>query len=226
MIKRCADLDEFFDGELAADQADVFREHLATCERCQRVLHGRMQENVAARVSVPRLERTVASPAVTPAATGCATPPGGHRFRRFRRALVYAAPVLAAAAVLPLWLAQRTDPGFEMSLAITPAKQARRGTAAHVGDVVRPSVRGEPYRAIWVYLDDRELVLRCPEDDRCNNAGSELAVELPLTARGRYAVIAVGSREPIAAPGKTLDETLAASRTTGVHTQVAYVDVD
>lgn len=43
----CADLDYYFDDELPAEQADAFRDHLATCERCQRLLHGRMQEQVA-----------------------------------------------------------------------------------------------------------------------------------------------------------------------------------
>lgn len=43
----CAELDAYFDDELHADQADEFRAHLATCERCQRVLEGRMQEQVA-----------------------------------------------------------------------------------------------------------------------------------------------------------------------------------
>jgi hypothetical protein len=48
MTARCSDLDLFFDGELETDQAAEFRNHLPTCERCQRVLHGRMQEEIAA----------------------------------------------------------------------------------------------------------------------------------------------------------------------------------
>ncbi len=44
----CSRLDEFHDGELPPDQADVFRDHLAACQRCQQVLLGRMQESVAA----------------------------------------------------------------------------------------------------------------------------------------------------------------------------------
>ncbi|MBC7978893.1 MAG: zf-HC2 domain-containing protein, partial [Myxococcales bacterium] len=42
----CADLDNFFDGELGGEQAAKFRAHLGGCEPCQRVLHGRMQEAV------------------------------------------------------------------------------------------------------------------------------------------------------------------------------------
>lgn len=44
----CARLDAFFDEELLVEQAGRFRDHLAACDRCQRVLHGRMQESVAA----------------------------------------------------------------------------------------------------------------------------------------------------------------------------------
>jgi hypothetical protein len=44
----CASLDAFFGAELYPDRAAAFRDHLATCERCQRVLDGRMQETVAA----------------------------------------------------------------------------------------------------------------------------------------------------------------------------------
>jgi len=47
----CAELDSFFDGELGEAEAAAFRDHLATCERCQRVLSGRMQESVAAAQS-------------------------------------------------------------------------------------------------------------------------------------------------------------------------------
>lgn len=44
----CLDLDSFFDGELEANQAAMFRQHLGTCVCCQAALHGRMQERVAA----------------------------------------------------------------------------------------------------------------------------------------------------------------------------------
>jgi hypothetical protein len=41
---RCDDLDPFFDGELSGDRGQAFRVHLASCKRCQAVLHGRMLE--------------------------------------------------------------------------------------------------------------------------------------------------------------------------------------
>lgn len=42
----CDDLDTFVDGELPADDAQAFRDHLATCAGCQHALRGRMLEAV------------------------------------------------------------------------------------------------------------------------------------------------------------------------------------
>lgn len=221
MTRRCADLDEFFDGELAADQADAFREHLAGCDRCQDVLHGRMQESIAARVALARTAPATVPPAAAPGVVPIARARPGCV-----RALAYAAPLLAAAAAVPLWLTHGGDPGFKVSLAIDRAELTKRGQAAHVGDTLRSTVQGDRHQAIWVYLDDRELFVRCPEDARCHSADGELALELSLTIRGRYAIVAVGSSEAIPVPGTTLDKTLAAARAIGLHTQVEYVDVD
>lgn len=44
MTERCDDLDLFFDRELETEAAQAFRDHLASCGRCQRVLQGRMLE--------------------------------------------------------------------------------------------------------------------------------------------------------------------------------------
>lgn len=55
MTVGCSDLDPFFDQELARDAAQDFREHLASCCRCQRLLRGRMIE--ALMVSDAQIER-------------------------------------------------------------------------------------------------------------------------------------------------------------------------
>lgn len=60
----CDDLDEFFDGELTGTaRADAFRGHLGSCERCTRVLEGRMHELavVHVRVSDDEAQRLVGS---------------------------------------------------------------------------------------------------------------------------------------------------------------------
>jgi len=250
MTERCADLDEFFDGELAADRAGAFRIHLPSCERCQAVLLGRMQETMAVRGPVRRpglvpvpvpvatgSVKRVAPPAVAASGSEAVAPrrsaPAG-RLRRWRRTIAYAAaPVLAAAAAIPLFCG--TEPGFQLAIALdrAPAPQRgaappanRRGLAAHTGDVLRPTVQGERHLALWVYLDEHELIARCPEGEQCRSANGELALKLPLTTRGQYTIVAVGSSEAIPAPGATLDTALAAARTAGVRTQVQSVSVD
>ena len=53
----CETLDEFFDGEVAEDAADAFRQHLASCSRCSRVLLGRMQEAAITNPSETRTQK-------------------------------------------------------------------------------------------------------------------------------------------------------------------------
>lgn len=224
MSARCADLDEFFDGELTDDQAAAFRDHLGTCERCQAVLLGRMQEGIAAQSPAP-----------------IAVPAQRSRARRRSRMVAYAAaPVLATAAGMALWLGHGREAGFALSLAIDQGEQARGGPAAaprprvasghhsaHVGDTVRPRAHGEPYQAIWIYLDERELVAACPRDGaRCSTAGDELALELRLSTRGQYTIVALGSRDPLPEPGATADEAIAVARSSGMQREVKYVNVD
>jgi hypothetical protein len=263
MTERCADLDEFFDGELAADQADAFRDHLATCERCERVLEGRMQESIAVRVPAVRLEQPAAAPvpavrleqpgaapvlaarttareAVAPAPAmppAAAVPIDPRRARGCGRFFTYAAPILAAAAAIPLWLAYRGDPDLELSLAVDRAPVIDRtradrdradmpphGLIAHIGDTLRPRAHGARHRAIGVYLGER-LIAACPGDARCSDGSGDLVLDLPLTDHGRYTILALGSSDPLPAPGPTLDPTRAAARRAGIRTELQYVEI-
>lgn len=242
MTERCADLDEFFDGELEADQAGSFRDHLATCERCQRVLHGRMQESVAVRMPAVGL-----APATAPATAGpepssaartavpsaSAEPRPGRRRRRFA---IYAAPLLAAAAAVAVRL---IPPAAEFQLVVAldhtdliQRSRARggptqRALTAQVGDVVRSRVHGKRYQAIWVYRDDRELVTSCPKDaGSCSTTDGELTLQLRLRAHGTYMIIGLGSSEPIPEARGTVDETLVFIRSAGVHSERRNIRVD
>jgi anti-sigma factor RsiW len=248
MTERCADLDEFFDGELAADQADAFREHLATCERCQCVLHGRMQENVVVRVPAhleqPGTIQAMATGTTTPVLAARKPPeaapamardlPGAARPWGCARALAYAVPLVAAAAVIPLWLG-RGEPAFELAVAVDRAPGTDRNDrttelpgsiSVHPGDVLRPTVRGARSRAIWVYAGERGLVAACPGADRCSDKGGELTLELALTTHGKYTIVALGSGDPLPTPGATLDQTRAAARRAGIETRLQRVEVE
>ncbi len=124
MTERCEDLDLFFDRELEPEAEQAYRDHLATCTRCQEVLLGRMLE--AAVVGEDRDSRPSIDPIPTLGVDGAAPPPerlaeppaesptkpprepelwqpwrtGSTR----RRMLMVAAAVLPAAAVVALVL--------------------------------------------------------------------------------------------------------------------------
>lgn len=243
MTERCADLDEFFDGELVADHADAFRHHLPTCERCQRVMHGRMQEYVVARVPAvglaPATAPATAAAGPAPAARTAVPPaPADPRPGRSRRRFaIYAAPILAAAAAVALRLIPTPAPDFQLVVALDrtdPIRRSRdhagltqRALTAHVGDVVRSSVHGKRYQAIWVYLDDRELVTSCPKDGgSCSTTDGDLTLQLPLRAHGTYTIVGLGSSEPIPEARITVDETLVFIRSAGVHSERRNIRVD
>lgn len=85
MTSRCDDLDLYFDGELPEGERAAFEAHLAGCDRCQRELHSLMQLTVATAPEVKPADNVVP-------------------LARRRRALWAAAPVLAAAAAVALWI--------------------------------------------------------------------------------------------------------------------------
>lgn len=244
MTERCADLDEYFDGELAADQAARFCDHLADCERCQDVLHGRMQERMITQLPAAQAEPARAPVAAAPGPVASTSEAALARARDRRgeparrsvcvRALAYAAPLLAAAAAVPLYLAHRGDPDLELAVAADrapgtvrsdPAAGPPRILTVQSGGSVRPTVRGARHRAIWVY-GEHGLVVACPGDARCKADRGELTLELAPIVRGKYDIVALGSQDPLPTPGTTLDQTLVLARRAGIRTELRHVDVE
>jgi anti-sigma factor RsiW len=176
---------------------------------------------------------------------------GGQRGAGGSRMLIYLAPALAAAAAVAIWLmgirgdpatsavgsgAARLSSPIEFSLAIerrgvgtrsgAVAAGEGRGSVAQVGDILRSTVHGEGHRAIWVYLEDRELVTACPDGPGCRNAGGGLALELRLSAPGRYSLLAISSAQPILTPHGPLDGILGSIASMGAHFEIKRVDVN
>jgi hypothetical protein len=215
MITACTDLDPFFDGELSRAQADDFRAHLATCAHCQGALHGRMQEAMALDVHHDR------------------RPPGAlaRRRRRWRTVLAAALPA-AAAAVTVVALVRPTGapphvPPLAVAMTIQPRGPAMRGTStAHPGDLLHISATGAVHRAIWVYRNEKTLVATCPGSAGCRLAPNELTLELPLDARGTYAVVTLGAAATIPTPRGTLDDDVAAASMIEGSYQIGHVEVD
>src|SRR5262249_2680235 len=116
----------------------------------QRVLHGRMQESVAVRVPAARAVRAAAPTAparaaapelvvfgsALPAAKPPVTPGEPARARSFGRSfgrmVAYAAPLVAVAAAVPLWLAHHAEHEFQLALTLDRAPVTQRGAAAGV----------------------------------------------------------------------------------------------
>lgn len=117
MTERCEDLDLFFDRELEPEAELVYRDHLASCSRCQEVLLGRMLEAAVvgedsdSRPSmdpVPTLslvgDDAVAPTETTPVPSSGPPAPSDGPTRLRRRVLFVAAAILpAAAAAVMLW---------------------------------------------------------------------------------------------------------------------------
>jgi len=130
MTERCDDLDLFFDRELETEASQAFRDHLATCARCQRVLQGRMLE--AAVVTgehagrLPVAPGEVLGPAVAVPPSEAPAPPhhAGPTVdelaaRRRRPAIIaitsVAAVLLASAAAVPMMCSKPGMPAIALA---------------------------------------------------------------------------------------------------------------
>jgi hypothetical protein len=213
----CADLDPFFDGELAAGEATAFRAHLADCARCQAVLHGRMHEAAIVHdASAPAFADRLAA-------------------RRRARVVVVgaAATAFAAAAAILLWM-RVASPRDELSLSWTVASIAgSRASGSGVSPPsmslgatlrARASVHGTP-AAIWLYREGSALVAACP-GDACSpdsDSGALVAEFRPVVIGGYELIAATGATLP--APPATSIDAIATLRRAGVHYQVETIRV-
>jgi hypothetical protein len=164
VTERCEDLDLFFDRELEPEAEQAYRDHLATCTRCQEVLLGRMLE--AAVVGEDRDSRPSIDPIPIMGADGAAPPPerpaepppapptqppdepvlwqpwrtGSTR----RRMLMVAAAVLPAAAVAVLVLrppGAKPPATSDVAIQLAPERFVDvRFTAAELDHYRKPSV--------------------------------------------------------------------------------------
>lgn len=109
-----------------------------------------------------------------------------------RRWWWYAAPGVAlAAAALALVVLRQPPPALALVVNVEPSTLVR-GPGASPGDIARITVSGgKGPRAIWVYHEEVQLVLRCPGDARCRVSDASTEVDLTLTSAGAYTVVAL-----------------------------------
>lgn len=135
-----------------------------------------------------------------------------------RRWWAYAAPgvALAAAAAVALVLLRRPPPALALDVEVKHSALFR-GDDASVGDVAHVVVSGgKGPRAIWVYREDVELVLRCPGDPACRVSDASTEVDLPLTSVGNYTVVALTAASSLPAPTGTYGADTAAAKDAGL----------
>jgi anti-sigma factor RsiW len=215
---RCDDLDAFVDGELPAERAAEFRDHLASCSRCQDALRGRMLEAAIAAGEKPKSE--VAIDELAP-----------RRSRRRWGAVTggLAAVAAAAAAVWAVKFSGSDPAGTDGQLAFGVAVQ-RGGTqvrgGAAVGDTIHATASGGgSYRAVWIYRDDRELVLACPGGRTCRDEAGGVAADLIVPSVGEYAIVVMASAKPLPQPHGSLDADVAAAADAGAQYQIKQLTI-
>jgi hypothetical protein len=135
-----------------------------------------------------------------------------------RRWWVYAAPgvVLAAAAAVALVVVSRPPP--ELALNVKVQHSARyRGDEASAGDIAHIVVSGgKGTRAIWVYHEEVQLVLRCPGDPKCRVSDASTEVDVTLSSAGAYTVVALTGGSSLPALTGTYDADTAAAKDAGL----------
>lgn len=209
MIVACDHLDAFFDGELHADAAGAFRDHLASCPHCESALRGRMLEAMVVSNASQR------QPSLARGSMPPVPPPSLHR----RRIAIGAAGVIALAAAASIALFVRPSPSphhaggdpLATSYDIERGPNAMRGQTAHVGDTLHLHA----HATVWIYRGDHQLVLACAADAPC---------ELHVAAIGAYSIVTLAGAV-IPSPHGSFDDDVAAAVEAGAKYRVEQLDV-
>jgi hypothetical protein len=135
-----------------------------------------------------------------------------------RRWWVYAAPgvALAAAAAIALVVVRRPPPALALNVEVKHSV-LYRGDEASAGDVAHIVVNGgKAPRAVWIYHEEVQLVLRCPTDPRCRVSGASIEVDLMLSSAGTYTVVALTGASGLPPLAGTYDADTAAAKDAGL----------
>ncbi|MEJ7596582.1 MAG: hypothetical protein WKG01_01625 [Kofleriaceae bacterium] len=124
-----------------------------------------------------------------------------------RRWWMFAIPMFAVAALIVIVVGMRGPtrvPPLKLAIEIAKSGSVTRGDTARPGDVVRARVTGgSNQRALWVYRNDRQLVLVCP-GQACRLEDSALVGEVKLPVVGSYTVVGLHAGQGQAADAHRL----------------------
>jgi hypothetical protein len=140
------------------------------------------------------------------------------------------AAAFAAVTLLALWPRTPLAPALALAIHTTHRHDTQPTLAAgvehyDVGDTIEAVARGGgPARALWIYRNDRDLVLVCPGDERCQATDSQLSASFTIPLTGNYHVLAMTAQAPIPAPNGTYATDLATAQQAGAQEQSFPVD--
>jgi hypothetical protein len=191
--------------------------HLASCPSCASA-GARYQRltDALARLGDGAPRRTDHVARVLATAAPSAVPP-----RRWLRAGA-ASLALAAALALVWWLRRAADAPPRVDIDIDIIAQAGpplRGDAA-LHDRVEIAIARDA--ALWVYRNERELLLACPRD--CRRDGARQLAALTLDQLGSYQVVWL-STAAVPPPAGELERDVAAARAAGARHELRELEV-
>lgn len=135
------------------------------------------------------------------------------------------APRMRLMVALPVHGDVSSD-GLTLDVRREPAGATMRGSSASIGDRVQvTATSGDRYRAIWVYRNERELIVACPAGPSCSSSRDTMTADVTLQSVGLYTFIAVASDAPLPAPQGSVDLDQAAAKEAGAKTQARWLKV-
>ena len=133
-----------------------------------------------------------------------------------------AAPAVGlAAAIALIWWLRGGEPAPRFEVEVVSAHAVAIRGDAHLGDRLR--VRARAGAAVWIYRNDRELLLACPRD--CTRDGDALIGELALDAIARYQVVWL-SADGVSPGGGELERDVAAASAAGATHELREIVVE
>ena len=146
-----------------------------------------------------------------------------------------AIPMTALSVCILLWCSVGPIPGpatvalaehRTLQLKRELAGPTMRGSAAGIGDHIQATVASaDRYRALWVYHDDRKLIVACPSGPACSGSRDTMTAAITLQIVGSYTFLMVTSTSPFPEPQGSFDADWAAATEAGATTQLERIEV-
>jgi len=149
--------------------------------------------------------------------------------RRRRPWWVFAAPGLAVAVSAAIVvLVVRPPKQRELEVAVRrkdlhqplPVTRSAQPDEYQIGETIQVTVSGGAHRALWVYRDDRELVIACPRAPACQSLDDGISVDFVLKTVGEYKVFALSANASPPEPSGNYDADTAAIMRARIEPQV------